>query len=94
MCLQPHHASNSRTFHDILWVKLGSQGLVTLRDGSKGDKGFWAFLPRPQILVSHSPDMEMVPIKDLSHDAGHGHPDIMAQGVVGKGYKVLGGHLT
>lgn len=56
--------------------------------------GLWAFLPRPQILVSHFPDMEMVPNKDPSHDAGHGHPDVMAQGVVWKGYKVLGGYFT
>lgn len=56
--------------------------------------GLWAFLPRPQILVSHFPDKEMVSIKDPSHDAGHGHPDVMAQGVVRKGYKVLGGHFT
>lgn len=81
--------SNSRTSHDVLQVKQGPQGQVTLRDGSTGDSSLVG-------LPSQISDSDLIVLtqrhslsdKAPNHDPRFGHQDATAQSVGGQGYNV------
>lgn len=58
---------------------------MTLRGGGRGDNRLLGIPFQTSESCLHFLHMEMVLIKDPSPDAGHGHPDVMALGVDGKG---------